>query len=196
MQATIQREKREEAILSTLAKLHYLSRSQLQRIHRLGSDRNARRVLQGMKDYLYSFRDGENIYYLNAEGRQRIGSQKVTKRTIQARHYLMRNELYIALNQPVTWKNEMKIQSGKITIICDALYKNGNQYVFIEVDHTQRMNKNKVKIQKYKSLINAGVFKTHPELFWVTTTEHRRRALLKECAGMMNVRVFTIEDLR
>jgi hypothetical protein len=173
-------------ILLSLKKLDYLSRSQLQKINRLGSYRNATRILKTVEPYLSSFRDSENIYYLNKEGRERINCKKVRKKTLQARHYLMRNELYLALNQPSTWKNEMRIKN--IGIIADAMYKNGNRHVFIEVDHLQKMSQNRVKIEKYRKLSNF-------DLIWVTTTDHRRKRLLKLCEGM-SVRVFTIDDLK
>jgi hypothetical protein len=193
MQTMIEKEKRTEAILSTLSRLDYLSTSQLQKLHRLGKSRNAQRILREMSDYLSSFRDNENIYYLNREGRERIGCQKVRKKTLQARHYLMRNELYIALNRPMTWQNEMKLSVSGATIICDALYKNGSQYVFIEVDHLQKMSQNKVKIDKYRKIIDSQ--KTKPQLVWVTTTEHRRKRLQTLCEDL-SARVFTIEDLK
>jgi hypothetical protein len=173
-------------ILSSLAKLDYLSRSQLQKIHRLKGDRNARKILQDLREYVSSFRDGENIYYLNREGRERINSKKVRKKTLQARHYLMRNELYIALNRPFTWENEMLIEN--INIVADAMYINGGKHTFIEVDHLQKMSKNRVKIEKYRELSNF-------DLIWITTTEHRRHRLKKLCEGL-NARLFTIEDLR
>lgn len=187
----MKRETREEAILSTLNRLDYLSRSQIQRLHNLGTDRNARRVLQEMSDYVSSFRDGENIYYLNASGRERIGSQRVRKKTIQARHYLMRNELYIALNCPLTWQNEMKIKGAGVILVCDAMYKNGNQYVFVEVDHMQKMTRNRTMIEKYRKIIEAQ--KTKPQLIWVTTTEHRRRRLTALCKGL-NVKIIQLRN--
>jgi hypothetical protein len=144
---------------------------------------------------LSTFKDGENIYYLNASGRERIGCKTVRKKTLQARHYIMRNELYLALNRPMTWKNEKKftVKTLGVELVCDARYKNGDKYTFIEVDHTQRMNKNRVKIQKYRKL--CGALKVQPELIWITTTEHRRKRLEKLCEGI-STRVFTIEDLR
>lgn len=184
-----------EQILLSLKQLDYLSRSQIQQLHKLGTDRNAQMWLKKMESYLSSFRDSENIYYLNASGRERIGSQKVRKKTIQARHYLMRNELYLALGQPTSWKNEMKLKVGDVAIICDAMYQVGNKYHFVEIDHIQKMNQNRLKIERYRKLIGSGAFKVLPELIWVTTTEHRRHRLKRLCEGI-NVRVYTIEDLR
>lgn len=183
----VQTEKRTEQILLTLKKFDYLSRSQLQRLHDLGSDRNTTRVLSGLSEYLNYFYDGEKVFYLNKEGRLFTGSQKIRKKTLQARHYLMRNQLYIALNRPMTWKNEIRIKN--IGIIADAMYKNGNQHVFIEIDHLQKMSQNRRKIEKYKKL--SGRF----ELIFVTTTEYRRRRLTDLCRGL-NVKIYTYEELR
>lgn len=61
---------REEAILSSLMKLDYLSRSQIQRLHSLSGDRNARLILAAMAPYLSRCRSStsENVYYLNKLG--------------------------------------------------------------------------------------------------------------------------------
>lgn len=186
MQA-LQTEKRTEKILLTLKKFDYLSRSQIQRLHNLGSDRNTTRVLSGLSDYLNYFYDGEKVFYLNKEGRLLTGSQKIRKKTLQARHFLMRNELYIALNQPMTWKNEIRIKN--IGIVADAMYRNGSRHVFIEVDYMQKMIRNRAKIRKYGDL--RGDF----ELIWLTTTEHRRRKLAEMCQGL-KIKIYTMEDLR
>lgn len=189
----IQREQREIAILSTLAQLDYLSRSQIQRLHNLGTYRNTSRVLNEMKDYLSGFRDNEKIYYLNKEGRLRVGCAKVRTKSLQIEHFLMRNELYIHLGQPADWRNEMKLKGGGVTIICDAMYHT-NKYHFVEVDRIQKMSKNRDKIRRYKKLMATG-FSVDPEIIWITTTEHRRYQLKKECDGL-NARIYTIEDLR
>lgn len=186
---------REEAILLSLKKLGYLSRSQIQRIHQLGGDRNARKVLADMKQFLSSFREGETVYYLNKEGRERIGSQTVRKKTLQAKHYLMRNELYIAFGQPETWKNEPKIGTKKTGfIIADAMFTVDGRYYFVEVDCTQKMSVNRRKIEKYKKFKETGLL-TNFELIWLTTTEYRRGQLKKLCHGLDND-VYTITDFK
>lgn len=174
-----------------MKKLDYLSRSQLQRIHRLGSDRNARRVLQEMSEYLSYFRDGEKVYYLNKEGRERVDCKKVKKKSAQVQHYLMRNELYIHLGQPATWKNEIKFGLKDIAVvIADALFQKDSIYHLVEVDHLQKMSKNRVKIDKYRKLSA----RTKLKLIWVTTTDYRRKQLEKLCEGL-DVQIFTISDL-
>jgi hypothetical protein len=177
-----------------LKKLDYLNRSQLQALHNLGSDRNAQRILQQMNHYLSSFKDGEYIYYLNKEGRELVNSSKVLKKTTQARHYIMRNSLYIAFGSPATWKNEMKLEvPQQVKVIADALFKRDKRYHIVEVDHTQKMVKNKGKIERYKKLIKLGVFDKDPKFIWITTTELRRKQLLSLCEGL-DVQIFTIKD--
>lgn len=174
-----------------MKRLDYLSRSQLQRIHRLGSDRNARRVLQEMEEYLSYFRDGEKVYYLNKEGRERVDCKKIKKKLGQVEHYLMRNELYIHLGQPSTWKNEMKFGLKDVAVvIADALFQKDNIYHIVEIDHTQKMSKNRSKVERYRKLAE----RTHLRLLWVTTTNYRSKQLEKLCEGL-DVQIFTITDL-
>ena len=187
---------RVENILLSLKKLHYLSRSQLQKIHGLGSARNASRVLRQLSPYVTSFRDGENIYYLSKEGRSRVNSNRVLKKTIQARHYIMRNQIYIAFGCPSTWKNEIKLGIKEIknsTVICDAIFLKNGRYHIVEVDHTQKMIKNRTKIERYKQLIKLGSFEKVPKFIWITTTEYRRKELMKISEGL-DVSVFTVSD--
>lgn len=149
-----------------------------------------------MEQYLSSFRDGENIYYLNKEGRERVNCQKLRKKTTQARHYIMRNDLYIAFGQPKTWKNEIKLGSKndkKLRVICDALFLQGSKYHIVEVDHMQKMHKNKKKIERYRQLIAQGLFEVKPKFIWITVTDHRRNEILKCCEGL-DVQIFTVED--
>ncbi|PEI87275.1 hypothetical protein CN679_22635 [Bacillus pseudomycoides] len=60
----------------SLKKLGFLSRKQIQVLHDLGGDRNASRVMKDLEEYVSSFRDSEKVYYLNKEGRERIGSNR------------------------------------------------------------------------------------------------------------------------
>jgi hypothetical protein len=149
-----------------------------------------------MEQYLNSFRDGggENVYYLNAEGRERVNSERVLKKTSQCRHYLMRNALYIAYGQPSSWKNEMKLEvPKKVKVIADALFQRNKCYHIVEVDHTQKMTKNRGKIERYKQLIELGVFEKPPVFIWITTTEFRRKQLIKLCEGL-DCQIYTAKD--
>ncbi|POD43921.1 hypothetical protein BKM15_26465 [Pseudomonas syringae pv. syringae] len=183
-----------------MKKLDYLTRSQIQIIHDLKSDRNAQRVLKQMEEYLHVINVGENIYYLNANGREVIGCDKVRKSTGNVQHYIMRNYLYIELGCPSEWKNEMKITNGegrdKIACIADALIKKGDFFTVIEVDNTQTMKENQKKVDKYRTLRYRGAFGMFaPKFVWITTTEHRRKELLKANEGL-HVEVYTITDFK
>jgi hypothetical protein len=175
----------------SLKKLDYLSRSQIQKIHRLKSTRNANRVLKEMSEYLSSFRHRENIYYLNKKGRERVKSKKVCKKTAQVNHYLMRNSLYISLGCPVSWKNEIKLKAGDVQIIADAIFEERKMVHIVEVDHTQKMLVNKKKIEMYREILKrTGVaIKFH----WITTTHNRQKQLLELCQGL-NVEVTLAQD--
>lgn len=132
-----------------------------------------------MEHLLNSFRDIENIYYLNQEGREYVESNKVCKKTPHIKHYLMRNDLYIACGCPTTWKNEVSYRvDGKELIVADARFI-GDKYYIVEIDYSQKMNANKTKVDRYRELVNMGAFKKPVCFLWVTTTEYRRKQLLK-----------------
>lgn len=175
----------------SLAKLDYLSRSQLQRMHNLKSDRNANHFLRSMSDYLCSFRNGENIYYLSAAGRERVGCEKIRKRTMQSDHFLLRNQLYLALGRPVTWRNEIKIKTNGVSVVADAMFHRGGQYYFVEIDITQKMSENARKIERYRKMYAANRFK----LIFATTTEYRKKRILKLCSGL-DAEIYLREELQ
>lgn len=144
-----------------------------------------------MEHYLSYFRDGEKIYYLNKEGRERVNCNKVRKKVAQVQHYLMRNELYLHLGQPVTWKNEMRVGYKDLAfVVTDALFQRNNVYHVVEIDHLQKMSKNRIKIEKYQKIRQRLSFK----MIWVTTTDYRRKQLEKLCEGL-DVQIYTISDL-
>lgn len=165
-------------------------------MHRLGGERNANRVLKEMSEYLYSFRKDENIYYLSKEGRERVGCEKVLKKTAQVEHYLMRNDLYIALGCPADWKSEVKLEiPAVVSVIADAFFVRSGVYCIIEIDHIQKMTVNREKVKKYRKLLELGVFEKPPVFIWMTTTEYRRKELTKLCEGM-DVRVYLKTDFK
>ena len=176
----------------SLKKLGFLSRSQLQRLHRLGSDRNAQRILKEMEKYLFCFREKENIYYLSKEGRERVGCEVIRKKTQQVNHYLMRNDLYIFYGCPTTWKNEAKMKLKDFIIQPDAVFDKEKILHFVEVDHTQSMNVNKKKIDIYKEMykINSSF-----RLVWVTVTDFRKKKLAELCKGL-DCMVYTALDIK
>lgn len=182
---------REESILLSLKKLDYLSRSQLQRLHDLSGDRNARKVLDNMKQFIACFRgeNRENIYHLNKTGRERVGSEVIRQKTNQAGHYLMRADAYIHYAGNEDWRNELKFSvSDVVTVIPDAYFRFNQKRQFLEIDHLQHMNKNREKIERYKKLRDTGVLQKkigyYPRLIWVTLTESRKEQLTEWCVGL------------
>jgi hypothetical protein len=192
---------REEAILLSLKKLDYLSRGQVQRLHDLGGDRNARRVLNNMSEFIASFRGdtGESIFYLNKTGRDRVGSDVVRQKLSQVNHYLMRNDYYIRF-KPDDWKNEMKLSvKDVVTVIPDSYFLIQMRRHFLEVDHLQHMVKNRDKIEKYKKLKSTSAvqdkLKYFPKLVWVTMTDGRKKQLLEWCEGLETT-VYTWDEIK
>jgi hypothetical protein len=156
--------------------------------------------MKQMEQYVNVFRDGENIYYLNAEGRALVNCDKVRKSTGNVQHYIMRNHVYIAYGCPASWRNEIRIKSegaskkDKVVCVADALFKQGDVYTVVEVDNTQTMKKNQAKIERYRTLKQRGSFgMLAPKFIWITTSEYRRNELLKLSEGL-NVQVFTLAD--
>lgn len=191
---------RKETILLNLKKLDFLSRNQINKMHYLKSVRNTNRVLKEMQPYLSSFREGyDTVYYLNREGREMIGSEKVRKKTPQVRHFLMRNDFYIFVGQPAEWKQEIKITDGTTTVITDALYMKQGKYHFLEVDNEQMMVENRKKIDKYKAMQAAGVFQKQfgyfPKVIYLTTSEYRKKKLSGMLEGIP-FEVYTHGDIK
>ncbi|MBO1515508.1 replication-relaxation family protein [Metabacillus sp. BG109] len=191
----IEKEKRQEAILLSLKRLDYLDREQIQKLHNLGKVRNTQRVLSNMSECISSFtHDRKNIYYLNKDGRERVGATKVRKKTAMINHFLMRNDLYIALGRPSSWKNEMKIAipNTKISIVSDSIYIANKVHHFVEVDFKQSMIKNTAKIKRYRQL---SEFNPNFVLIWITTTPYKKKKLQSLCEGL-NVQVYLWDDIK
>lgn len=148
-----------------------------------------------LKPYVRVFTDdGVNVYYLSKDGRDLTGSEKVRRKLTTAEHYILRMDLYLSLGCPDSWRNEVRIsyvydkhnpKSRKIVVVCDAHYTtHDGRHVCVEIDNSQKMNKNRAKIEKYRRLVEKGVFQGMPVLVWVTTTEYRRQLLAELCEGL------------
>ncbi len=178
---------RQEKILYALSELGALSRSQLQHMFDLGSKRNANRILQQMSEYLHHVRLNENVYYLNKQGRELVGTTKEFRKNGQIEHALMRNDIYIFYHYPKTWKSECKTEwkeNGKeYRIISDARFTYHDQLYFLEVDLQQQMAKNKQKIELYASLFRVIQRQQigEPILLWYTVSQTRKEKLGKWC---------------
>lgn len=177
-----------------------MTRDQLRKYCRLGTIRNANRVLNDLSDYLMNIRDGyQSIYYLNKEGRAYVDCDKIRKKGGHVQHTVMRNEFWFFIGCPFEWKNEVKVSDGNTTIVCDAMYKNVQQH-FLEVDHTKSMKENRIKIQKYIQLHQNGLIAESlghfPAVIWLTTSELRRKQLQDACKSLPGSKVYTMADIK
>ncbi|MGD6898585.1 replication-relaxation family protein [Bacillus infantis] len=202
---TERKRQRHESILLTLDRLGFATRSQLQRLHNLKSAKNANRILRDMAEYLQFKRMQEKIYYLSKEGRELIGSSKEQKWGQNVEHTLMRNDLFIELGQPASWKNEpmVKIQYKEglsfkeLHFRPDARFQKEKIHHFVEIDITQSMTENKKKIEKYREFYE--YFKPtfgHVPVIVFYTTSTTRKARLQEYMKGMSALVYCIDDLR
>jgi hypothetical protein len=192
---------RDEQILLVLKKFDFLTRDQLNIKCKLGSIRNTNRILYELSDYLQTVRDGyQSIYYLSKDGREYVECEKIRKKGGHVAHTIMRNQLWIHLGCPFMWKNEIEVSDGKTKLIVDAMYQHGIHQHFLEVDNTQSMKENKLKIERYKQLYKNGLIaeklKLFPVIVWVTTTDFRRKQLQEACRELPIVKVYTITDIK
>jgi len=176
-----------ESILSRLNDYTYATAKQLQIAEDLKSNRNARRVLYELeKDRLIAHvRYDYKVYYLASKGRGWIGSNKKLKRS-WITHSLMRNDLYIKLGMPPTWKIERPITWNGNRLTPDAYFTKQNKYHFVEIDNLQSMQNNYDKIEKYRDLFQAMYrkYKYHPTLIWCSNSEVRKNKIKAKAQGM------------
>lgn len=191
----------------SLNEMKFATREQLQQLHNLGTDRNALKILNQMKEYLtIRTHDGRNVYYLNNSGRDLIGAETEIKWSLTVDHHLLRNDMYLYFNCPQDWRIEQKIKfkykNGltfkETSLIPDATFTLHNTFHFLEVDRTQSMSENKKKIKQYELLSPAieEQFKHKPVLVFYTTTENRKAMLQQLCSqvGLQN-NILTKQDL-
>jgi hypothetical protein len=177
---------RTEEILHSLDKHQFMTRSQIQKLHNLGSDHNARRVLRNMDDFLNFRHMQEKVYYLNKVGRERVGSTKVIHWIPQVEHILMRNDLFLYF-RPIEWRIEEPVSVGEFKIIPDVIgckkMLDRRRYFFVEIDNAQRWTNNLTKLKHYKRLKEYGTFQEQfgyfPNLVWLTKSSVRAAELRK-----------------
>lgn len=204
MKKTVVLSERDERVLLTLKRFDYLNIKHIRSL--IGfSERYAYKVMSRLKPYVSSFTDeGVNIYYLNKHGREFTQSEKVRRRLTTAAHYMMRADMYLHLGCPESWKNEVRIsylydkhdpKSRKIMVVADAHYiTRDHTHCVVEIDNSQKMQQNRIKIEKYRRLIEKGVFKGMPLIIWVTTTPYRQKLLTELCEGL-NTQIYLRGDL-
>ncbi|SDE68906.1 Replication-relaxation [Bacillus wiedmannii] len=199
---TLKQKARQIEILSTLSKLDFLTRRQLQAIHCLGSIRNANRVLKDMHPYCHITKmTREHVYYLNKKGRDLLGITKEVKKSSQLQHILMRNESWMWLGFP-EWKTERPIEFSingqRYRTIPDATYFEDNVPHFVEIDRMQHMKANEHKIQLYGHITD--IYKRQnaivPVINFFTLSDYRQ-SKLEQYAINRNVfmRTFVMEDI-
>lgn len=191
MSWTIKKQARVELVLTTIDKLGFMSRSQIQAITSIQSRRNALKVIADMKEYLnvkrHVERYGENVYYLNQKGRDYIGSVKERQYNQTVEHTLLRNDLYLHFNQPHDFliEPEVEFRSGLQTkfVKPDAHFTIEGQDYFVEVDRTQNMLENKKKISYYSQLspIMEAARSKPPILIFFTLTNTRKKLISAVC---------------
>ncbi|MGG1679876.1 replication-relaxation family protein [Neobacillus sp. NRS-1170] len=192
--------KRQEQILLSLAKLDFLNREQLQKLHRLGKVRNANKVLAELYPYLCKYREEySTIYYLNRLGRDVVNCDKVRKKGNKVNHVLARNDFYLFAGCPSNWENEMIIGDSVGYCVCDSLFSSKGKHYALEVDLQQSLSENKLKAQKYQGLFERKVFEKQygyfPTVIWLTHSELRRRQLKEISKGFPSL-VYTLSDIK
>lgn len=151
----------------------------------LGGDRNAQRILSRMErdGMIKSLRQECKVYYLSNRGKERIGSSQGDLKRDMIKHTLMRNDLYIRLGMPSSWKKEEELKWGENVLIPDATYVKDGKLHFVEVDNQQTMRTNKEKIRKYADLsrIMKKKYGQTFTLVWYTNSQLRSAKLKGEC---------------
>jgi hypothetical protein len=183
----------------------FATREQIQTIHSLGTSRNALKVLGAMKKYLNvdNFK-GLNVYHLNKEGRDWIGSTNEVKFSYQIEHYLLRNDLFIHYGCPKSWEIEKKtvfkiLGQPEKHIRPDARFQVDGVWNYVEIDRTQSMSENKKRIVEYgelSSVIHQSLGYLPNIIFY--TVKPSRKAKIKELckeAGV-NCTVMTPDDIK
>ncbi|WP_368900826.1 replication-relaxation family protein [Oceanobacillus oncorhynchi] len=179
------RQQREEVIMLSLDNLTYATRKQLQIINNLGGDRNAHRILHEMEKskLISSIRTEQKVYFLSSKGKELIASNQGELKKSWITHTLMRNDLYIKLEMPDSWRKEKPVKWGENKLIPDATFKKAEEFHFVEIDNQQSMSKNIDKIKKYKDLSHVifHQFNHHPTLIWSTISSLRAEKITEAC---------------
>ena len=161
-------------------------------------------------ELIQSFRLEAKVYYLTKKGRDWIGSEKEVTKTLQVKHYLMRNDMYIFLGYPENFKVEFEyrfkgtINNDEILIKkemmlrSDGYYIKGNTPHFLEVDNTQSMKENRKKIELYKHLTTyLSSVNVTPIIVFYTSSDVRQKKLQDYCKELgVKAEIYTRKDIR
>jgi hypothetical protein len=198
----------------TIDRLGIVKIKHLQKIHELGSYRNACKIISQLDNYTnQTYHEKEKVIYLNKKGRDLIGSESEVNGIAMVKHYLLRNEVYIHFNEPHDWINEYTIEaaiepprsvdiiiqgvkpSTRRKVISDAYFTRNGYTHLIEIDNTRNMIDNRKKVQNYAEILPLvrKDFQSVPILYFFTTTENRREKLsawMKEKSIRHEVKLF------
>jgi hypothetical protein len=164
--------------------------------------------VQQLEEYTHqTFYDREKVIYLNKEGRKLVASTKEVKKSPLLEHILLRNEAYLYFGCPSDWKTEysletkqqelssldikigagLKIKNQK-KVVADAVFTREWYLNIVEIDNTRNMIDNKRKIELYREVMKDLKV---PKLWYLTTTDDRKKKLLEWMQGMRcEVRTF------
>src|SRR5690625_856923 len=168
--------------LMTLADLTYATSDQINGIERLGSDRNARRILYEMeKDRLIdSVRHGCKVYFNTRKGSDLIGRSNPRLKRSEVEHSLLRNDAYALLGYPRNWRKEVPIKkNGELFVRADAVYSKDGRIYFVEIDNRATMQTNIAKIKRYSTVFTS--LRADATLVWYTLVNARKKRLAETC---------------
>jgi hypothetical protein len=182
----------------TIDRLGIVKIKHLQHIHKLGSYRNACKIINGLSDYTHQkYWNKEKVIYLNEKGRKLIDSEHNVTMSLNTEHYLLRNDIYIHFDRPHDWvieytfetvteapsRTDIIIQgikpSNKKRVVTDAYFtRNGYAYL-IEIDNKLNMADNRKKVNSYAEILPLirKDFKSAPVLYFFTHTQDRKKKL-------------------
>lgn len=181
-------------------KLEFATIRQLQRLHDLKSYDNAYRVMRALENegLVLSEKREFKIYYLSKDGKTVIGSEKDFPPKRLMEHTLMRNDFYIYLGCPPSWRVESPIKTTTFELIPDATYDDPQGVpVYVEIDNNTVMRENRKKISQYQA-INPSFkqrFKRDIYVIFYTSTENRKKLLESYAKNKINIKVYSIFDI-
>ncbi|KAA0563687.1 hypothetical protein F0342_12850 [Bacillus sp. CH30_1T] len=192
------RQERLESLLMTIDRLGIVKIKHLQHIHKLGSYRNACKIVNGLSEYTHQkYWNKEKVIYLNEKARKLIDSEHSVTMSLNTEHYLLRNDIYIHFGCPHDWdiehtfetvteplsRTDIIIQgikpSNKRKLVTDAYFtRNGYAYL-IEIDNKLNMADNRKKVSNYAEVLPLirKNFNGAPILYFFTHTKDRKKKL-------------------
>ncbi|MBP1935039.1 replication-relaxation family protein [Ammoniphilus resinae] len=201
-------------LLTTISNLRFMSTQQIHSIHGYNGKYGAnvtRRKLKSLEEtgYLKSWQPSkydQKVFYLSKKGAEEIAlfhgieNMKTVTKSNTTLHQLMVTEIYVGLRNCNIGKIRRFILNQLVGVaIADAFieYQVGdkNKLIFLEVDRaTERISIIMDKLKQYQEACESGwwqvKFGIFPEVCFVTTSDTRKRSLLKlkeQCQFRVNV---------